>query len=312
MWPVSFPLARVFPGLSNDVAIALAAYLDINTLMDVRGTSRAGDQLLAAEITRRSRRYLHPFVNDYEGFVKELHITGLILSGQSVLHILYPSHPAPAIVVVCAPKQTFFHIVAYLVHCEGYTSSCSPPRPEIAGTWVDLTRPGGQFRIVRSPSPTPLEPLMCHWHTGLFAYLRPGDFCVPYASLTTHQRALVNARRLGDEGQVPDTIRFLRHAWLVKGWRIRVFPPSTSRARCCGVTSPHCAAARWHFGDEHCLSGPTQSLSRRDAPVLAYDVFAEWTVMWWRGGQVCKEKCNGGADRVEPAHRAVLRVVLRK
>ncbi|TFK82746.1 hypothetical protein K466DRAFT_603419 [Polyporus arcularius HHB13444] len=312
MFPVSFPLHRVFPGLTQDVAIAIASYLDINALVDVRATSHAGDQLLAAEITHRSRRLLGPLLTDYEGFVKELHITGSIIAGQSALHILYPSHPRPPIIVISAPKASFFHILSYLVHCERFTPAFSTPRPTLAGTWVDLTRSGHQIRLVRSPSPSALEPIMTHWHTALFGYLRPGEFCVPYASLTTHRRALVNGRRLGEQGQVPDSIRNLREAWRADGWRIRLFPPSTSRARCTGVASAHCAAARRHFGDAHCLSGPTQSLVHRTAPALRYDAIAEWAVMWWRGGQVCNKACHAGAGEVAPGHRACLYIVMRK
>ncbi|KAI0705256.1 hypothetical protein C8T65DRAFT_577701 [Cerioporus squamosus] len=302
---------RVFPGLTQDVTIAVAAYLDINALMDVRATLHAGDQLLAAEITRRSRRFLRPFVEDYVGFVNELHITGSVLSGQSALHILYPWHPPPPIPVVCALKGTFFHTVAYLVHAEHYTPSFSPPRPTLAGTWVDLTRSGCRMRIVCSPSPSPLEPIVCHWHTALFGYLRPAGFCIPYASLTTQKRALINARKLDDDGEVPNNMRDLRRAWRADGWRIWVVAPSTSRVGCRGVASADCATAHRYFGDRHCLSGPTQSLTRRDAPAVRYDAFAEWTVVWWRGGQVCNDKCSGGDERVDPDHRACPCVVLR-
>ncbi|RDX52567.1 hypothetical protein OH76DRAFT_1344992, partial [Lentinus brumalis] len=264
-------------------------------------------------LARRSRSLLRPFLHDYEGFVSKLHITGSVLTGGSALHVLYPSMPAPDDLKVCASKETFFHIVAYLVHCEGYTPKLSRPRPSVSAYYADLTRDGHKIRIVRSPTSSPLHPIVCHWHTGLFGYLSPARFSVPYASLTTNRRALVMGNHMDEDGNMTSSLQDRIRVWQDDGWQITLRPPGSAaeRARCRGVASPVCAVGRRHFGDSHCLSGPTHALRHRVLPALAYDCDSEWTVFWWRGGRTCGANCYAGKTMVNAGHRPCLCAIVR-
>ncbi|RPD55254.1 hypothetical protein L226DRAFT_470639 [Lentinus tigrinus ALCF2SS1-7] len=312
MYPAPFPLARLSPTFCQDVVIAISAHLDIDCLLTLRAASRVGDQLLAAEITTRCRKLFRGMLDDYEAFVRELDMTSSVIGSTAALRLLYPSTPQPDEIHVFTPNKLFFHVAAYLVHCEHFALCIPPHASGRRGHFAKLTKNGGTIKLVQSPSASPLEPIVRHWHTGLFAYVSARRFCVPYSSLTSQRHGLINPRSLLNYTHIPHSVREKIHDWKGERWRFTTMMKMTrwSRAQCRGVASIVCAAARRYFGDASCLGGPTLSLDDQEVPTYPYDALEEWTVLWWRSGETYGQACHCEAHVIDPGYRVCLRVTL--
>ncbi|TFK84225.1 hypothetical protein K466DRAFT_496981 [Polyporus arcularius HHB13444] len=315
MYPCSYPFQRLFPDIAQDVAILIAAYVDIEGLLKLRALCRSGDQFLAAELYSRSRTMFRGIIGDYEAFVRELHLTCALVGHEAALHIFYPALGSPDEIHLLAPKRLFFHLIAYLVHREQFSLAVPDGSTTARSRYVILSKGGRTVRVVQSQSPSPLQPIVQNWQTALFAYIAPTQFCNPYSPLTSNMQALFHPGIFARSTDLPASTWAQMAIWKKAGWRFsgrkRDSRPGAQGTLCGGTPSPTCAAARRFFGDSHCLSGPTRSLADERVLAMPYDALQEWNVVWWRGGRRCSEECHSGAVEVEPGYRVCSRVLLR-
>ena len=159
----------------------------------------------------------------------------------------------------------------------------------------------------------PLEGITCVWASPFLTYVGTTSFCVGYPDLTKSKIALLHPRKLRSANPEENSRlariidRWARAGWHIKTHAAELRPPGD----CDGLESSDCAVGLRYFGDRHCLSGrmdPVEGVIAKTR--LRWDVLAEETVMWWRGGTVCGPDCHGEDIRFVPGYRRVPRCIL--
>ncbi|TFK85191.1 hypothetical protein K466DRAFT_601392 [Polyporus arcularius HHB13444] len=126
-----------------------------------------------------------------------------------------------------------------------------------------LIKQGFRVYIILSAS-SPLLPLTAEWHSALFNYVGPVDFCSAYPRLTSTRRALLNPIHLVDWGVVPEGLQEVESSWRVAGWELSAdWLPWSGDVQCRGPASSGCAAAQRYFGDRFSASGPVTGVRGR-------------------------------------------------
>ncbi|RDX45222.1 hypothetical protein OH76DRAFT_1358353 [Lentinus brumalis] len=288
-------------------------WLDIHALLRVRATCADGDQAASATLSRRIRLLMLPYFTDYAGFIEEMRLSSAVVTGEAALHVLHPHHGPPPTLALALPDDLFFHMVGYLVRVEFYSYAMSTHHNGSQGLQrltrtATLRKETCTIEIIQSGTHSPLTPTLSGWNTALTAYFTPNGFCDPYALLSRQQRALLNPW-MDQTQQNPLWIRQQKKSWRNQGWKILAGSVvEGARDGCAGRAKFDCAGAVRVYGDADCVAGPWQPVrNRREERKVPLDLVQRHTVMWWRGGRTCGERCQGGLMRLTPGGRTVLR-----
>ncbi|KAI0730636.1 hypothetical protein C8Q76DRAFT_792787 [Earliella scabrosa] len=303
MFDIAWPAESFVDAWPADVCILVVQHAEGDALAALAAASAQGAAFVAACLSKRTRNFLRDRISDIDKFAMEIYCTGSVLTDTTALGLLYPSACTPGKLHIASPHYSWFHLVAYLVHCEGFSASMrggTAERP--IGRWAafaNLTKNNVEVEIIQSATDCPLDVVPSLWCTSLMAYMTATTFCVPYAELISQRRAIVTpvTRRLGtrDALKVEEQMDDLT----ARGWTFGEEPATWGANWACGVTkSPYCAGAKRYYGDQHCAMGPLVPRTSWNAPVpLRVDLARDYTLMWWRGGQTCSTSCEGSEKK---------------
>ncbi len=160
--PVSVLSLMALLLLNDDVQARVYHFCSLPTLSRFRGCSRATDAVVAAEVAHRYTSVLAPFFSDQAGFMRELDTTLSVIGGSAALSIVAGGWSrVPGDLNVYAPKTTFFHILAYLVHVENYSTVSFADNYDVNGAArvVRLRKNNSTIDLVQSRSGTATVPV---------------------------------------------------------------------------------------------------------------------------------------------------------
>ena len=264
-----YPMAPLVPALVVDVCVSIADYLDAQSLLCIRATSRVGDTYTTFILQRRIRFFVGRCMPNFPSFMRNFEDLRCVITGKAALHILYPWHTPPAHIDIYVPKGNAGLLKNHLLRRQDFHEDPTPPNaahpilsgvchakraepldpPQIIRT-IRLRHDAASFCLHECLRASTLDVVLSQWNTALLNFVSTQTFCVAYPKLTRSGCALITPSHDDPfDRESADWVVEEHQRWAEDGWKIAGIPATWEPSGVCpGGRRAGCAAEMRFWG----------------------------------------------------------------